>query len=250
MDIIKNQYKDFAYFYDELMKDIDYKVWTNYIIEILKKYNIKHRDILEMACGTGNISINLAKMGYSLTAFDISEDMLSVASSKMYSENVNISLLLQDMCNINIEKSFGIILCLCDSLNYVISEYELENIFKWVHNHLLEGGIFIFDINSSYKLRNIIGNNTFTYNEEDISYIWDNYLNDDNTVEFYLSFFIKQNNDIYKRIDEEHIQKIYEIEDIIRMLKKQNFKNIDIYEAFSFEKATYSSERINFVVRK
>ena len=245
----KEQYKNFSYYYDILMRDIDYKTWGNYIKEIIEKNNVKHNDVLEMACGTGNISIDMAKRGYKVTAFDISEDMLSVASNKAAVQGANIQFLYQDMTNIKIGKDFGIILCLCDSVNYITETSDLANLFKWVYSHLKDNGIFIFDINSSYKLKNIIGNNTFTYNKDDLAYIWDNYMTDENTIEFYVTFFARQGQ-LYRRFDELHIEKIYETQDILNMLSDAGFSDIGVNEAFTFDSVTKTSERINFIVNK
>lgn len=243
------QYGDFAFYYDILMEDVDYDRWSKYIKDILDKNSVSYKDVLEMACGTGNVSVRLAKMGYGVTAFDLSEDMLSVASSKASEEGARVNFLCQDMRDIKLNDEFGIILCLCDSINYITDEEELYEVFKWVYDHLKDEGIFIFDINSSYKLRNIIGSNTFTYNTEDVAYIWDNYVTEENTVEFYLTFFVGEGN-LYRRFDEEHIERIYETEDIIRLLGKAGFSSIAVNEAFTFENPYDTSERINFTVRK
>jgi 2-polyprenyl-3-methyl-5-hydroxy-6-metoxy-1,4-benzoquinol methylase len=245
----KEQYNEFAQYYDLLMSDVDYDEWTAYVLNILKKYKTSHRDILEMACGTGNIAVNMAKYGYNVTAFDLSGDMLAVASNKATKNNVYIKFLCQDMRDININNSYGIILCLCDSINYITDHDDLMSVFTWVYKHLKDDGIFIFDINSSYKLRNIIGDNTFTYNEAEIVYIWDNYLTENNSVEFYLTFFAKQG-ELYRRFDEVHEEKIYEVDEMISFLKHAGFKYISTNEAFSFDCDDENSERINFIVRK
>lgn len=243
------QYRNFAAYYDKLMYDVDYDGWSRYIADIIKRYNIKHNDVLEMACGTGNISVRMAAMGYDVTAFDLSEDMLSVASSKAADNGVKIRFLAQDMTNIGISGEFGIILCLCDSINYITSDDDLADTFKWAYNHMKSDGIFIFDINSSYKLNHIIGNNTFTYNTDDLVYIWDNYVTDEKTVEFYLTFFVREGK-VYRRFDEMHIERIYEVQYIVKLLNSAGFSKIHINEAFTFQNPNENSERINFTVMK
>lgn len=247
--LYSGQYKEFAYYYDVLMRDIDYKEWSNYILKIIKRYGLKHEDILEMACGTGNIAVDMAESGFNVTAFDMSEDMLSIAFDKALKANVKINFLMQDMRDINIPGSFGIILCLCDSINYITKEKDLQSVFKWVYNHLKDGGVFIFDINSLYKLREIIGNNTFTHNEEDLAYIWENSIIEEDRVEFYLTFFVRQG-ELYKRFDEIHIEKIYETEYIIGLLTEVGFTEIIVNDAFTFDDIRDISERVNFTVRK
>jgi len=249
MNFDERQYADFAYYYDYLMSDIDYNAWGGYIDKIIKKYGVLYTDVLEIACGTGNIAICMAKKGYDITAFDLSEDMLSIASNKIIDSEVEVKLLYQDMRDIKINDDFGIILCLCDSINYITDENELKSIFIWVFNHLKPGGLFIFDINSAYKLEKIIGNNTFTYNKDELAYIWDNYISDEGTVEFYLTFFTKEGS-LFRRFDEFHVEKIYETLDISGYLENIGFEKIDVYDGFTFDKPDEESERINFVIKK
>jgi 2-polyprenyl-3-methyl-5-hydroxy-6-metoxy-1,4-benzoquinol methylase len=247
--INSKQYGDFSNYYDVLMNDVDYNMWGSYINNIISKNGIKHKDILEMACGTGNMAVNMSKRGYFVTAFDISQEMLSVASHKAVINGTKINFLLQDMKDIKIKEQFGIVLCLCDSINYITKEEDLAKAFSWVYKHLKDDGIFIFDINSAYKLKEVIGNNTFTYNTDDIAYIWDNYLTEEKTVEFYLTFFVKEES-LYRRFDEVHIEKIYEAGDIISMLRGQGFSRVQAVEGFSDKAVNDKSERINFIVRK
>lgn len=227
------------------MDDFDYPSWSEYIVRIMKRHRIMYRDLLDMACGTGSIAIEMAKRGYSVTAFDVSDDMLSVANYKSKVGGVPIRLLHQDMNDILIGESFGIVTCLCDSINYISDEDGLKRLFGWVHSHLKPHGIFVFDINSPYKLKTVIGNNTFTRNDDDICYIWDNYLDDDGSVEFYLSFFVRQG-ELYRRFDEVHREKIYCVPQIIEYLKGAGFCSIDEFDGFTFDDPTGESERITF----
>ncbi|HBM75927.1 MAG TPA: class I SAM-dependent methyltransferase [Clostridiaceae bacterium] len=243
------QYNEMAYYYDSLMDDVDYDAWAKYIIKLINMYNVVQNDVLDMACGTGNISVRMAKSGYDVTAFDISQDMLSVASMKALESKVRINFLAQDMYDIKLDGKYGIILCSCDSINYIIDPKKLKQVFEWVYGHLKDGGIFIFDINSSYKLRKIIGENTFTYDNDDIVYIWDNHMGDDNTIEFYLTFFVKKGN-LYHRFDETHIERIYEVSEIEKFLKESGFSRISKYNGFTLDGICDMSERVNFAVQK
>lgn len=242
-------YNEFSYYYDALMEDMDYEKWSSYIIDVIEKNHINCKDLCEMACGTGKMAINMARRGFSVTAFDLSPDMLSVASERAASSRVNIRFLQQDMCDIKIKETFGTILCLCDSINYITEIEGLKSAFRWVYDHLKSGGVFIFDINSSYKLKNIIGNNTFTYNTEDLCYIWDNYTGDDDVVEFYLTFFAKQGC-LYKRFDEVHAERIYETQYIIDLLKETGFTRINPGSDYTDDEVKPDTERIAFTVYK
>lgn len=240
-------YNGFAYIYDELIDDVDYKSWYLYIKDIFNKFHKKPKSILEMACGTGNLSYYFAKNGYDLTCFDISDDMLAVAYNKLSQFN-NVMLLKQNMANFNIGKKFDGVISILDSINYIVDDMELLNTFKNVRSHLKEDGIFIFDINSRYKLREIIGNNTFIEDKGNIFYTWQNYYDEKkNIVEFYLTFFVEEERDKYIRFDEEHLERAYSIEEIVEGLEKAGFGEIYYFDCFTFKKPHDKSERINFV---
>lgn len=245
-----DQYGGFAYIYDRLMDDVDYARWANYIEKIIIDQNKKPDKILELACGTGNITIPLAHKGYNITGLDISEDMLMVAKDKALNNKKNILFIQQDMIDLQLEEKFDCILSMCDGINYIVDEEDLFQVFQRVYNNLEYGGIFIFDISSSYKIKNILGNNTFGENLDDICYLWENYFDEEsNTVEMELTFFIQEGK-YYRKEEEYHIQRAYEAEEIINMLDKVNFKDIKIYDEFTFDKPKSNSERIFFVAKK
>lgn len=244
----KNMYDNFAYIYDDLMMDIDYKDWYLYIESVFNEFEKKPKNILEMACGTGNLSYHLANNGYDLTCFDLSSEMLSIAYNKL-NKFKNVKLLNQNMISFDINKKFDAILSICDSINYIKDKEDLLLTFKNVRKHLDDNGIFIFDINSHYKLKNIIGNNTFVEDGEDIFYIWQNYFNEEtNIAEFYLTFFVSDEDNKYIRFDEEHFERAYSIEEIKQLLKEASFKEIYCFDGFTFDKPSDKSERVNFVV--
>jgi ubiquinone/menaquinone biosynthesis C-methylase UbiE len=242
-------YEKFALYYDDLMDDIDYENWFLYIEDIFSKFNLKPKNLLEMACGTGNLTYYLCNKGYKVTCFDRSSDMLSIAYNKLSSFR-NVNILNQDMVNFRINKKFDAIVSICDSINYIVNDKELLRTFKNVYEHLENDGIFIFDINSYYKLSTVVGNNIFVEDREDIYYIWQNYFDEDNKfAHFYLTFFIKEN-DKFVRFDEEHLERAYQIEEIKSLLKCSGFDDIFCFEAFSFNKPEMESDRINFVAKK
>lgn len=245
-----SSYGEFASLYDELMNDFDYEEWADYIEKIFEKYDLKPKDILEMACGTGNLTYYLAKRRYNIVCFDLSSDMLSKAYEKL-GRYKNVKILNQNMINFNINKKFQAILSICDSINYITDKDDLLKSFKNVYKHLDDGGVFIFDINSYYKLKTIIGNNTFIEDRDDIYYTWQNYYDEDKDVcEFYLTFFKGNKDESYNRFDEEHAEKAYKEEEIIHLLKNVGFSKVDIFEGFTFDDVHEKSERINFVAVK
>ena len=173
-------YNDFAYIYDELIaEDVNYKTWCDTIIDICNDLNIEKRDYLDLACGTGNFSSYIGKNFAFTTAVDLSSSMLSVADEKLKEEGIRSKVVCQNICNLSLNKKFDLITCGLDSTNYIIEEKNLKSYFKGVSQHLRENGIFIFDVNTEYKIKEVLGNNSFNYNEDDVVYIWENVLQDD-----------------------------------------------------------------------
>lgn len=242
-------YKEFAYIYDSLMVDIDYNRWMDFIKETLVSYNIKSQEVLEIGCGTGNFTTLLCREGYKVTALDLSEDMLSMAYDKLRSYR-SLQLINQDMINFQINKSFEAIVSVCDSINYIVDYSDLEKCFVNVYSHLKPEGVFIFDINSYHKLKHIIGNNTFVEDSEEVFYVWENEFDDDNnTCEFYITFFVKSQG-LYKRFDELHVEKAYTSLEIEKALKNVGFQAVKIYDDYSLKIPTNISERLVFVAQK
>src|SRR5690606_23828828 len=137
--------------------------------------------------GTGNLSYYLARERYNLVCFDLSPEMLTIAYEKL-GKFKNVKLLNQNMIDFNISKKFDSVISICDSINYITRDDDLKKCFKNVYNHLKPNGVFIFDINSYYKLKTIIGNNTFIEDREDVFYTWQNYFDTEKELcEFYLT---------------------------------------------------------------
>ncbi|WP_042276153.1 class I SAM-dependent DNA methyltransferase [[Clostridium] dakarense] len=246
------QYKDFAFIYDELMNEVDYDGWVKYIEDIIKSENVKVQNILELACGTGNMTIPLTKKNYDIAAIDISEEMLSVAREKAEKEGVELVLLQQDLAELDFDiPNLDCILCACDGFNYITYDDDLEHVFKKSYELLKKDGLFIFDISSFYKLSTILGNNMYGENREEIAYMWQNYFDEEeNLVEMELAFFIKDEDGKFERFEEVHQQRAYTQEEIIDLLKVAGFEHIKTYADFTFESPSGEDERIFFVCKK
>lgn len=244
-----NSYSDFAYVYDSLMhKDINYEQWADYIENIFTINNVYPDLVCDMACGTGNMTIPLAKRGYNMTGLDISEDMLNIARNK--SENLDILYLNQSMENIDLYGTMGAFICMIDGLNYILPPKSLEKLFTKIKTCFLdEDGLFIFDISTEYKLKHIIGSNTFVHCGKDIFYTWQNrYIENKRLSDMFLTFFVKSHNG-YRRFEERQLQKAHKKEELISILHKSGFGNIDVYDALTFSPPKHDSERIVFVCR-
>lgn len=244
-----NSYSDFAYIYDKLMQsDVDYEKWADYIENLFDLYGVNPKLVCDLACGTGNITVPLAKRGYDMTGVDISEDMLNAARAK--AGELDILFLNQSITRLDLYGTMDAFLCMIDGINYVITPRLLEYAFKRIKSCFMNpGALFIFDISTRYKLENTIGSNTFIHSDRDIFYTWQNsYIKSKNISDMLLTFFVRQGK-LYRRFEERHIQRAYTAEELLYMLKKAGFSQIDIYDELTFEKPRPDSERIVFVCR-
>jgi ubiquinone/menaquinone biosynthesis C-methylase UbiE len=243
-------YSYLAEYYDMLMDDVDYEGWCSFIEEISSTYELHPHNILDTACGTGNITIPMSHKGYNLWGVDISEEMLTIAENKARNKKLNIKFVKQNMTDLELNKSFDTVLCMCDGVNYIVEEEALFKYFNIVYNMLNRKGLFIFDISSIYKLSNILGNNTLFQEKDNYCYVWENsYFEDENILEMRLNFFIPQQ-DMYKRMEEYHVQKAYSEEYLIKLLADTGFKNIKTFGDMTLERPNCSSERIFFSAQK
>ena len=202
-------YSEFAQIYDKLMhSDVNYEKYADYIENLFDMHNVNPDLVCDLACGTGNITIPLAKRGYNMTGVDISYDMLNIAREK--STDLDILYLNQSIQSLDLYGSMGAFLCMIDGFNYILTPKGLENAFKRIKNCFLDpDGILIFDISSRYKLQNVIGDNTFIHSDKNIFYSWRNrYIKSKNLSDMMLDFFVKDSNG-YRRFEERHLQRAW-----------------------------------------
>lgn len=247
------QYSNFAYIYDQLMSDINYSEIVDYIEEILKKNNINTNSklALDLACGTGNITNELASRGYDMIGIDISDDMLNVAEEKSVKLGNKVLYLCQDMKEFELYGTVDFVTCMFDSLNYILYYSDIKKIFKLVSNYLNPGGAFVFDMNTIHKLSSVLGENTFSYSNDDITYIWENeYDMRKRICDFYLTFFVKHENEMYEKFEEHHQEKGYTIEAIEEALGCADLSLAAEYHKYTFEHGDRKSDRITYVAIK
>lgn len=245
-------YEQFAYLYDELMQDAPYDEWVRFVKEKLYKYQVDGKSLLDLACGTGELSVRFAKEGFSVTGVDLSADMLSVAQAKAQDEGLNIPFFEQDMANLEGHEEFNIIGIFCDSLNYLKSEEDVIHTFTCTYKHLKDNGIFFFDVHSIYKISELFINQTFTLADDHLSYIWNSFAGElPNSVEHELSFFVlDEQSGKYDRFDEIHNQRTYPIQQYSEWLKDAGFEILEICADFEDTEPQEQSERIFFIARK
>ena len=212
-------YTTFAGVYDMFMDNIPYEKWVEYLHDIMEEYNIHEGTILELGCGTGNMTELLASKGYDMIGVDNSEDMLELAMEKRLKSGHDILYLLQDMQSFELFGTVKAVISVCDSINYVTDEAELKEVFRLVNNYLDPRGIFIFDFNTEYKYREILGDRVIAEERDKCSFIWDNYYNEQDKInEYELTLFVQseEDPDLYRKYQEVHYQRAYTLEDFDR----------------------------------
>lgn len=245
-------YTSFASVYDTFMDNIPYEEWGAYLRELLKEYGVYGGLVLDLGCGTGTMTEILASDGYDMIGIDNSEEMLEIAAEKKEGSGRDILYLLQDMREFELYGTVKAVVSICDSVNYITEEEDLEEVFRLVNNYLDPGGIFIFDFNTVYKYKEVIGSQTIAESREDCSFIWDNYYYEDEEInEYELSLFIKEKgSELYRKYVETHFQKAYNLETIRRLIEQSGLEFIIAYNAFSREKPSDESERIYVIARE
>ena len=217
---MSNSYSALGRWFEYLNEDCGYEQWSQYLIKLLKERGAGNCG-LDIGCGNGYFTRALIKAGYSVTGIDISAQMLDTAQKLALKEGIRAEFLLGDITKLRVNGKKDFCIAINDCINYIPKD-KLKSAFSRVHNCLKKGGTFIFDISSSDKLKNTIGNNLFAEDKEDISYIWFNRLEGD-SVTMDLTFFERLEDGNYKRYDERHIQYIYEEDELLSALKEAGF---------------------------
>ncbi len=244
-------YTGFAAVYDTFMDNVPYEEWSKYVVELLKEYGIEDGLVLDLGCGTGSLTEILAKSGYDMIGVDNSEEMLEIAMEKKYDSKSEILYLLQDMREFELYGTVRAVISICDSINYIMDEDDLLQVFKLVNNYLDPKGMFIFDINTIYKYKNILGENVIAENRDECSFIWENYYYEEECVnEYQLSLFIQEKDDLYRKYEETHYQRAYSVEEIKQLIEKAGMEFVCSYDAFTHNPVKENSERIYIIARE
>lgn len=248
---MSNSYRKFAEYYDILTENVDYKSRMDEINSLFQKYsdNTDEKILLDLACGTGSMSEEAEKLGYDVIGVDCSEEMLFEAVNKKYEKALDVQYVKQDMRKLDLYGGVDITICILDSLNHLSGFEDVKKVFERVFMFTNEGGLFIFDMNTPYKHRNVLADNAFIFETEDVFVAWENEFSEkDCKVDITLNFFEKTHNN-YKRYTENFSELAYEKEDIIKACEEVGFKlmeSIPKYEQESDEQP----ERIVYVMKK
>ena len=244
-------YTSFARVYDMFMDNVPYEVWGRYIVEKLRANGIDSGYVVDLGCGTGKLTTLLADAGYDMVGVDNSAEMLEIAGERQEEEERNdILYLLQDMRELELFGNIRAIVSVCDSMNYILEPEDLKKVFELAKKYLAEDGVFIFDLNTVHKYRDLMGECTISENREESSFIWDNYFYEDEMVnEYDLTLFIREESDLYRKYEELHYQKAYELEQVKELLLQAGMEFVAAYDAFTHDPVTAESERMYIIAR-
>ncbi|WP_026670857.1 class I SAM-dependent DNA methyltransferase [Butyrivibrio sp. AE3006] len=288
-------YTDFAKVYDEFMDETPYHDWAVYISQLISRYGIsapykknvaddngsedetiegaetleesldedseealllqEKNLVVELGCGTGSFTEEMANLGYDMIGIDNSGDMLGIARQKMEKAGLDIMYLEQDMCELDLFCTAGTIVSVCDSVNYLIEDEQVRKAFTKVNNYLYPGGLFLFDFNTLHKYRDVIGDVTIAENREDCSFIWENFFDvDTNINEYDLTLFVKKETDgaedLFERSIETHLQRGYTLDEMKAFVEQAGMTFIKAIDADTHEEPTENSERIYVLARE
>ncbi len=243
-------YSSFAAFYDMFTLNVEYKKRTDYICRLFKKYGKMPTLLLDAACGTGSFSCEFAKKGISVIGVDISSDMLSVANEKKHEENLDILFLNSSLSELDLYGTVDGAVCMLDSLNHITDYKELKKSLSRISLFLEKGSLFIFDVNTIFKHHEILGNNTFVLENEDVFCVWQNSFNEKKkTTEICLDFFQK-NGENYNRYSEKFCERAYSDEELIGALNSVGLEIVEVLGECSMKAPTENTQRKVFVTRK
>ena len=242
-------YTGFSEVYDIFMDNVPYKEWAEYIIGLLKEYGIEDGILCELGCGTGKMTKILSDSGFDMIGIDSSADMLDIALEKR-SNDGRILYLNQDMKEMELYGTVRAFVSCCDSVNYLLTEDELSELFKLADNYLDPKGLFIFDMNTRYKYEELLADNVFAENREDASFIWENYYDAEEGInEYDLTLFVKEG-ELYRKYEETHYQKAYDIDRVKKLIEDSGLKLIAVYDAYTRDGVREDSDRVVFVAQE
>ncbi|MFD1362993.1 class I SAM-dependent DNA methyltransferase [Lentibacillus salinarum] len=228
-------YEQMARYYDQLMADAPYDEWICFTEQVISQSGKQIESVVDLGCGTGQITTKLAQSGYRMTGVDYSSEMLSVAEQHASSKHVPVHWIQQDLRELAGVENQDMAISYCDVMNYITGEDDIRTVFANAAVALKPGGLFIFDVHSLYHVETHLLNQTFSVVSDDVSYIWF-CLEGEDVGDMYhdLTFFVRDQNQ-YTRFDEWHHQKTYATDFYTHLLNDTGFDIRHISADFSLQ---------------
>lgn len=247
-------YSFFAKYYDLLTENIDYNERASYFNLLIQKFKPSDEKgtLLDLACGTGSLTEKFCEMGYDTIGADISEEMLNAAYEKKLEKNLPIQYICEDMRELELYNPVDIVICALDSLNHLETTEDIDKAFHSISLSVKKEGLFIFDMNTPYKHKNVLGNETFVYEKEHLFCVWQNEFigGKDNRTDIFLDFFEENKFGTYDRFSEDFSEIAPEITKITDSLKKSGFEVMGLYDYDSFNDIREDSEKFVCAAKK
>ena len=242
-------YKALAVSYDRLTNDVDYEAVVDFYHTILRKEAVSPRTAVDLACGTGSVTVLLAKRGYQVTGVDMSEDMLTVAWDKAQDMENPPRFVCQQLQQLHLPRGVDMAVCALDSLDYILDPMDCEEAIKRAYKSLNPGGIFIFDVNTPEKLRAMDGQ-VFIDEDDDVYCVWrGEFDTQTNICSYGMDLFQRQGN-VWHRNFEEHCEYAYSRQELTQYLKNAGFTDIRVYGDRRLDEPNAADQRIYFSARK
>lgn len=245
-------YTGFAKVYDLFMEDVPYVEWSRRLVQILSDSGIRDGLVLDLGCGTGVMTELLSEAGYDMIGIDQSEEMLGVAMERKERSGREILYLRQDMREFELYGTVRAIVSVCDAMNYILEEEEFLHVLTLAaRNYLDYGGLFIFDLNTEYKYRELLGEQTIAENREEGSFIWENNYDEEEKInEYNLTLFIREESGYYRKYEESHYQRAYPLHTVQKLVEQSGLQLLEICNAYTGEPAREDSERFCVICRR
>lgn len=244
-------YAILARFYD-LCMEVDYGEWVDYLLDLCRRHGHEPRSIADLGCGTGNLTIPLAAYGYYLTGVDLSPAMVAQAQCKAAELGLDIPWHVGDLRELSLPtESFDTAISGCDVLNYLLTEADLIQAVQSVYRLLSPGGLWLFDLNSSWKLQEMYGSSSYADLRDDFAYFWDNRFSEaEGICTMDLTFFVRGTDGKYERISERHRQRLWLPGQVAELCSQCGFTVLGCYDFLTTAPTSSEAERWQFVVRK
>lgn len=244
------QYSILAKYYDALMSGTDYSKWADLYVKCFEKYGKDVKNVVDIGCGTGSITTELAARGYAMTGVDISSEMLALAERKAEERRVRVRYAEQDMVCLDTGAEADAVICSFDGINYLPDTDAVRSCFSSVAVSLAAGGLFIFDVSSPYKFKNILGDNAFVYDLDEMFLSWQCFFSEKRGVcDYYLTFF-ERGGGAWQRYDETQRQRAYSERTLEKIIKGSGMSLVAKFADVDFSDVKDDSDRIFFVCRK
>lgn len=242
-------YHSFSEFYDELMEDARYPERCRYFLEICRRFNHEPGRTLDLACGTGCLTLLLKEAGVDVFGADASGEMLSEAMNKSLDRGQHILFVCRQMQALELPEPIDTCVCTLDSINHLTEAADVQSTFDRVARYLSPGGLFVFDVNSVYKHRKVLADNVFALENDRVFCVWQNFLRENDIVDIALDFFAEENG-VYYRSSEDFSERAYTEKQLKKMLANAGLETLAVWGDLTFEPPAADEQRIIFVARK